>query len=185
MIFLEMSRDENHGGGSWAFSNCVWAPTEKSGGGAWPFWSKILSIEVGDTILHLRGIPPSASFIGYSTAATAGYVTKQRPPELGPWEYSKAFYRADLDAFTLFDAPMNLGEIFSNRRQELESYFDSNRKSGATKQNIFYVRQNGRLQCLNGAYLSAIDQELFTALFGSLSTSATPERKPSTISVVT
>ncbi len=78
-----MSRDEAHGGGAWAFANCLWAPTEKSGGGAWPFWSKILDVKAGDTILHLRGIPPAASFVGYSNASADGYETQSRPPEPG------------------------------------------------------------------------------------------------------
>jgi len=29
MIWIEMSRDETHGGDNWAFSKCVWAPTYK------------------------------------------------------------------------------------------------------------------------------------------------------------
>jgi putative restriction endonuclease len=180
MIYLEMSRDETHGGGLWAFSNCIWAPTKKTSGGAWPFWSKILAVQAGDTILHLRGIPPSASFVGYSTAGTAGYETLDRPPEPGAWNYSNAFYRADLDDFTPFLASVNLTDVFSNRRQELDDYFDSNRKRGSAKQHIFYVRQSGRLQCLNGAYLSTIDDELFRALFGAISTTASPETGLST-----
>jgi hypothetical protein len=175
-----MSRDEKHGGGLWAFSNCIWAPTKKTSGIAWTFWSNILTVQAGDTVLHLRGTPPSASFVGYSTASTAGYETLDRPPEPGAWNYSKAFYRADLDDFTPFLAPVNLTDVFSNRRQELEDYFDSNRKRRSAKQNIFYVRQSGRLQCLNGAYLSTVDDELFRGLFGAISTTALSENRPST-----
>lgn len=184
-MYLEMSRDEAHGGGSWAFPNCIWAPTEKTGGGAWPFWSKILSVQAGDTVLHLRGFPPSTEFVGYSIAATAGYETQSRPPDLGAWKHAKAFYRADLTTFLPFQSPINLANVFWGRRQELEDYFDRNRARGAMKQNIFYVRQNSRLQCLNGAYLSVVDDELFTALFGAASATATPEQRPQTISVAT
>jgi putative restriction endonuclease len=172
MMYLEMSRDEAHGGRAWAFSKCIWAPTRKSNGGSWPFWTKILDVEAGDTVLHLRGIPPAAVFTGYSTASSDGYETENRPPEPGGWAYSESFYRADLDDYTLFHAPVNLTQIFSRRRHELEGYFDKNRDSGTEKRNIFFVRQSGRLQCLNGAYLSSIDDELFEALFGISSTSS-------------
>ena len=60
MMFMEMSRDEEHGGGSWGFTKTVLAPTEKrNGGGNWPFWSGILNIQPGDIVLHLRGKPPT------------------------------------------------------------------------------------------------------------------------------
>lgn len=30
MMWIEMSRDEVHGGGDWAFAKCVWSPTHKN-----------------------------------------------------------------------------------------------------------------------------------------------------------
>ena len=165
LIFLEMSRDMIHGSGSWAFPKCVWAPTEKSNGQSWPYWSKISTVQSGDTILHLRGTPPSAEFVGYSTAATVGYETDDRPPLPGEWEYAKTFYRADLEAFVSFTDSVKLEQVFLQRRQPLEDYFDRNRRLGTQKKNIFYVRQSGHLQCQNGAYFSTIDDELFEILF--------------------
>jgi hypothetical protein len=64
-----------------------------------------------------------------------------------------------------FEKPIKLASIFVSQKQNLENYFDYNKKAGATKRNIFFVRQAGRLQCLNGAYLSDLDAELFAALF--------------------
>ncbi len=167
MIYLEMARDEAHGGGTWAFTNCVWAPIEKRGGGSWPFWSKVLQVSEGDTIIHLRGVPPRASFVGCSVASGGGFETGRRPPNPGDWGYAEKFYRADLLGFVAFHQPVNLTEVFSSRQAELEEYFDRNKALGPRKANIFYVRQAGRLQCLNGAYLSDIDEDLLTALFGS------------------
>jgi hypothetical protein len=37
MAYLEMARDEDHGGGTWAFANCVWAPIKKENGTRWVF----------------------------------------------------------------------------------------------------------------------------------------------------
>ena len=99
MIYLEMARDEAHGGGTWAFPNCVWAPTEKRGGGAWPFWSKVLQVRDGDTVIHLRGIPPKANFVGYSVASGDGFETNRRPPDPKDWAFAERFYRADLSDF--------------------------------------------------------------------------------------
>jgi hypothetical protein len=166
MMFLEMSRDEGHGGGSWAFPNCVWAPTQKKRGGKWPFWTKVGDIREGDIVLHLRGISPNAEFVGYSRASGDGFVTSRRPPDPKAWSYSNQFYRADLEGFTRFHEPINLRHVFEARRKELDNYFKNNKKKGAQKLNVFYVRQAGRLQCLNGAYLSDVDEELFNALFG-------------------
>lgn len=167
MIYLEMARDETHGGGTWAFTNCVWAPTQKRGGGSWPFWSKVLQVSEGDTIIHLRGVPPRASFVGYSLASGNGFETGRRPPNPGEWDYAERFYRADLSGFTPFHQPVNLTEVFLSRQAELEDYFDRNKTQGARKASVFYVRQAGRLQCLNGAYLSDLDEDLLVALFGS------------------
>jgi putative restriction endonuclease len=167
MIYLEMSRDAQHGGGTWGFTNCVWAPTEKKGeGGSWPFWEKVLHVREGDTVLHLRGIPPEAYFVGYSTAAADGFRTTRRPPDPGNWSYAEAFYRADLTEFTPFHLPINLNKIFESRATELDSYFEANRIRKSAKANVFYVKQAGRLQCLNGGYLSDVDEELLAALFG-------------------
>jgi putative restriction endonuclease len=166
MIYLEMARDEAHGGGTWAFTNCIWAPIAKRGGGTWPYWSKIPRVREGDTVIHLRGVPPQARFIGYSIASADGFETSRRPPNPGRWDYSEKFYRADLSDFTPFHQPVNLSELFLCRRSELENYFDRNKMRGGRKANIFFVRQAGRLQCLNGAYLSDVDDELLTAMFG-------------------
>jgi hypothetical protein len=45
MIWIEMSKDETHGGGEWGFSKCIWAPTYKKGKikSSWPFWKNILN----------------------------------------------------------------------------------------------------------------------------------------------
>lgn len=167
MIYLEMARDEAHGGGTWEFPNCVWAPTQKQDGGSWPFWNKVLQIRKGDIVIHLRGIKPHASFVGYSIASGDGFETALCPPEPKDWSFSKKFYRADISGFTPFDQPVNLNALFSSRRSELEAYFDKNKGRGTSKLNLFYVRQGGHLQCLNGAYLSDVDEELLTALFGT------------------
>lgn len=168
VIYLEMSRDEQHGGGTWGFTNCIWAPTEKKGaGGRWPFWEKVLQVREGDTIVHLRGVPPGARFVGYSTASGDGFQTTRRPPDPGEWSYAEAFYRADLTGFTPFHQPISLSQIFLTRAAELEAYLEANKSRGSTRSNLFFVKQGGELQCLQGAYLSDIDEELLTALFGN------------------
>lgn len=168
MIYLEMSRSEAHGGGEWAFPKCIWAPKTKKSGHTWPFWSKVREVRAGDTILHLRlhRLPSEASFVGYSTASTDGFETFKCPPKPGQWGYSKKFLRADLKDFTPFDSPIKLQEIFSSRRTQLDKYFVANKSRGEKKRRLFFVPQAGRLQCQNGAYLSDVDEELLSALFG-------------------
>jgi len=122
-------------------------------------------IQTGDIVLHLRGVHPNAVFVGYSQASSGGYETADRPPDPKAWSFSKRFYRADLKDYVPFHDPMNLVDIFLRRRNQLIAYFDNNKAKSTSKQRLFYVRQAGRLQCLNGAYLSRVDDQLFTALF--------------------
>ncbi len=93
MIYIEMARDEDHGGGwMWAFTNCVWAPVEKRNGSSWPCWNKVVNIKEGDTILHLRGKPPNAQFVGFSKASSNGFISSRHPPNPGEWGYASAFF---------------------------------------------------------------------------------------------
>jgi hypothetical protein len=167
MIYLEMSRDTTHGGGEWAFPHCVWSPSSTKAGNKSAYWSKILQVKPGDIVLHLRGSSPNANFIGYSEAASAGYEIAEKPPEVGEWwAFADTYNRADLKNYTAFASPVNLTRIFSDRKQQLEEYFDRNKaKSKKDKLNLFYVRQSGRLQCQNGAYLSDVDGDLLKVLF--------------------
>lgn len=185
MIYLEMSRDETHGGGAWSFPNCVWAPTHRRGGGTWPFWSKVSQIKQGELVLHLRGTRPHAYLVGYSRASGDGFETSRRPPEPKDWDFASSFYRADLADFTPFHEPINLDTILTARRSELEVYFDQNRERGKNRKNIFFVRQSGRLQCLNGAYLSDIDDYLLDALFGATGVITDPNTDKVVLSVQT
>jgi putative restriction endonuclease len=185
MIYLEMARDEDHGGGTWAFTNCVWAPIKKTNGSTWPFWSKVLEIREGDTVIHLRGVSDPC-FVGYSIASGNGFQTTRRPPDPGEWDFAEAFFRADLTGFVPFYQPINLAGLFVSRSDKLTAYFDSNKKREKKRRtNIFFVRQSGRLQCLNGAYLSEIDDELSSALFGDGTSIIEPVTRQIVVSVQT
>jgi putative restriction endonuclease len=166
MVYIEMARDIEHGGDTWAFPNCVWAPTKKRDDNSWIFWKKILQIKKGDIILHLRGKSPKACFVGYSVAAGDGFETTRRPPEPKQWKFAESFYRADLSEYIEFHNPINLLDLFEVRKIELDTYFDMNKTLNSNKSNIFFVRQSGKLRCLNGAYLSDVDENLLLALFG-------------------
>lgn len=166
MIWLEMSRNPLHGGGSWGFTNCLWAPSRKENGTRWPFWEMLLDVKKNDTILHLRGARPP-HFVGYSTAAENGYATNQRPPNPGQYRsFPDKFLRVPLTDFAPFKTPISLDDVFRQSDSQLREYYSQNRKlSAPEKRHIFYVIQSGRLQCLNGAYLSEVDSELIDILF--------------------
>ena len=167
MIYLEMSKDKIHGGENWEFQTCIWAPTKKRGSGyAWPFWSKILLVRKDDLIIHLRGDRPRAEIVGYSVASGSGFETDDRPPKPDEWGFSDRFYRANLISFTPLHQKLNLDDVFTSRKSELEDYYFRNKNlDEKSKKNIFFTRQRERLQCLNGAYLSDVDEELLTILF--------------------
>lgn len=165
MAFLEMARNPRHGGKDWAFTKCVWSPSRKKDGRAWPFWKKILDIQEGDLVLHLRGVSPEAAFVGYSIADSSGYTTDKRPPEPGEWGFAEQYFKAELRNFSPFASPVLLRDIFVQKRGSLEQYYERNRLRGRHRLNLFYVPQAGRLQCQNGAYMSDLDDELFGILF--------------------
>lgn len=158
-----MSRDEAHGGGEWGFKKCLWSPAYKQGarGGSWLFWNNILQVRQGDIIIHLRGKGPFAAFIGYSTAATDGHETLERPPQAGAWDYATSYFRALLEDFQAFDKEILLDDFFVAHADKLKNYLQN---LSTTPINRFFVFQANRLQCLNGAYLSKCDEELLALI---------------------
>jgi putative restriction endonuclease len=186
-MWLEMSRDEEHGGGGWGFAQSLWSPARKQAadgresGGRWPFWEALLRVRAGDQVLHLRGAGDSAAFVGRSSAATDGFVTIERPPLSGPWGYASSFYRVLLRDYEPFPTPVRLRDVFHHAEPMLRAYFIANRaRPAAEKKILFYVIQSGRLQCLNGASLSEVDDQLLTILLGGdereAQTPATPQQ---------
>lgn len=164
MIWIEMSRDEIHGGGEWGFKKCLWSPTHKRGKrkASWLFYDNILQVRQGDIIIHLRGEGHHAAFIGYSVAATDGHETLERPPQPGIWDYSASYFRALLKDFQPFDEAIMLDDFFASHHDKLIGYLQSLLD---TPVNRFFTYQSNRLQCLNGAYLSKCDEKLLSLIF--------------------
>lgn len=161
MLWLEMSRNVSHGGGSWGFTKCLWSPSRKTDNTKWAYWETVLCTRAEDTVLHLRGEGKDAAFVGFSTVGADGVETTERPPEPGQWGYSTTFYRALLKDFVPFATSVPLAKIFRAQDAPLRDYFQRNKaQPRSAKRRLFYVIQAGRLQCLNGAYLSEIDEEL-------------------------
>lgn len=166
MIYLEMSRDEQHGGGTWGFTNCVWAPTRNRVGRPWAYWENVVKVREGDTIIHLRGKSQKACFIGYSTASGDGFATTQRPPDPGEWGFASQFYRADLTGYTPFYRPISVIALLRERAGLLAPFLGPSKRGESTKRHLFFDKRGGQLHCHQGAYLSRIDDALLTALFG-------------------
>lgn len=162
-IWIEMSRDVEHGGNEWGFTECIWAPTYKKGQGRnkpWLFWDNVNKVKADDYILHLRGKGKKAEIVGYSIAKTNGYRTEERPPVAGKWAYCNSFYRASLTDFFEFRKSINLNQLFLNKELELKNYY----KKKSKPKNLFFTIQSGRLRCLNGGYLSEVDEALLEIL---------------------
>ncbi|VXB30760.1 conserved hypothetical protein [Flavobacterium sp. 9AF] len=170
MIYLELRVNEARFEEGWNFSESVWAPTKKANGSSWPYWSLVGKITKGDLIFHLRQVNGHKSFVGFSTAATDGYITKQGFTDRHIWSYSNEFYKADLIDYQEFNPAIPLKEYFSTHNDELRNYFIQNKKlSTNDKKRLFYVIQRNILQCQNGAYLSEFDFSLAFQLKNELS----------------
>ena len=176
MIWLEMSRDDEHGGGHWGFSQCLWSPVLKQNGAKWGYWEALAKVQEGDSVLHLRGRGPTAELAGFSTAALDGFATSENPPNPGQWGWSTSFYKVLLEDYTPFENPLSLQSIFSSKNESLTNYYEVNRAKGKReRQKLFYVIQRGRLQCLNGAYLSEVDDDLGEIIIGHSFTTTSPD----------
>lgn len=68
-----------------------------------------------------------------------------------------------LTGYENFSAPINLHQFFNNNQESLLNYLNSLPEKN---KNCFIVYQSHRLQCLNGAYLSACDEKLFELITG-------------------
>ncbi|RHB41086.1 hypothetical protein DW886_18965 [Enterocloster aldenensis] len=157
--WIEMSRDIEHGGNEWGFTECIWAPTYKKGKGgnkSWLYWNNVNKVKSGDFIIHIRGKGKEAEIVGYSNAKTDGYRTEERPPIAGEWAYCNSFYRAILTDFLRFKNSINIYQMFIDKEIELKNYYEKKSKP----KNLFFTIQSGRLQCLNGGYLSEVDGNL-------------------------
>lgn len=166
-MWLEMSREETHGGGDWAFTKCLWAPTHKKNAGTWRYWDLLRDVKAGDVVIHLRGKGKTAAFVGYSTAEADAQVTSDRPPNPGRWSFAKSFLRVPLGEYVPFKDSVNLQTVFLERDAYLREYFFHNKQKGRRqKYPIFFVVQRNKLQCLNGAYFTQLDSELLNGLFG-------------------
>lgn len=174
--WLEMSRDAEHGGLGWGFGECLWAPPLTEKGTRWPFWGAVRNVREGDVIVHLRGASKPA-FVGCSVAAADGHETCESPPHPKGWAFSKSFLRVQLKHFTPFDEPIDLRSLFRDREHQFRGYYLANaNRRGAAHRHVFFVPQAGRLQCLNGAYLSELDGELAAICLGEQRAGSTDPR---------
>ncbi|MBN3757826.1 hypothetical protein G3N95_33235 [Paraburkholderia sp. Tr-20389] len=117
-------------------------------------------VRAGDVVFHLCGESNRAAFTGCSIAASDCILLDEGPA--GPSE----LYRVELTNYQSFPSPLLLKDVFTVNDNGLRAYFESNRNKSADKERLFYVIQAGRVQCLNGAYLSFISDELLALLFG-------------------
>jgi hypothetical protein len=166
MNWLEISRTPDERPRGWRVGECLWSPRRKEKNGAkgegtkWGFWETMLDVRRGDVVFHLCG-KREPLFTGFSTASEDGH-----PVDVGPHGPEK-LYRVALQDFTPFDVPFLWKTILGTKERQLRDYFHINEdKKGAAKERLFYVLQNGKLQCLNGAYLSHLSGTLTDLLFG-------------------
>lgn len=133
----------------------------------WRYWENLGRVQAGDTILHLKGIGKQAALVGFSTAATDGFKTSERPPDPDEYDYDIEFFKVPLKDYVPFKQQITLSDMFRLKDQELRSYYAMNaRRTKAQKRTLFFVIQAGRLQCLNGAYLSEVEESLAEIILG-------------------
>lgn len=170
MIWLELRLNNTIYDKGWNFSESVWAPTKKDNGSRWPFWNLVGNVIKGDLIFHIREINGIKRFMGYSTALTDAYTTDNHPLSNNyVWDYSKSFHKVDLTDYVELNPTIPLTDFFDSYNIELREHFIQNKSEKIRKIRLFYVIQNNRLQCLNGAYFSEFDVFLASKITNVLS----------------
>jgi hypothetical protein len=169
MSWLELRKGNADRGQGWNFGESVWAPVRKANGGSWPFWSLLNDVSRGDTVYHLRNLNGEKSFVGYSIAASNGYITDNRPSSTShEWNYSQNFYRVDLTNFQRLNPIIPLLDFFTTHDSFLRMIFQQKKENKRQRRRLFFVPQNGRLQCLNGAYFSEFNFDLTNLLLENI-----------------
>jgi len=137
-------------------------------------------------VLHLFGKTHQQVFTGFSIAAEDGRETTRRPPKPEEWDYAKTFYRVPVSNYEPFATPIKLDDVFAQQDAPLRNYFRRNKaRPKEEKERLFFVVQAGRLQCLNGAYLSEVSDELASIVLGPDFSGAGNRRRPAAISAAT
>jgi putative restriction endonuclease len=113
-----------------------------------------------------------------------GYETSKRPPSPRSWGYCNSFYRAFLSDYIKFNQSINLYQLFKDKNIEFKRYYEQKAKP----RNIFYTIQSNRLQCLNGGYLSEVDEVLLAIILDdteaiSVETSSVDLSVPTSMSI--
>jgi len=164
-----MSRDKERPRDAWGLGESLHSPARNANGNRWGFWETLLRVEEGDSVLHLFG-KDNPRFVGHSIAETDGYETSAKPSHSNyGYEEVNRLYRVHLRDFRRFDPPYPLSDLFEEREEEIIQYYKKNKdRTGSEKRQILPVLQRGRLQCLNGAYLSEADEEWREILFDFL-----------------
>lgn len=149
MAWPEMSRNTTHGGSCWEFGTCLWLPTQRKSGGRWGYWDLMQQVRKDDVVLHLRG-KSSPQVVGHSVADANCYRTTQRPPEPGAWDHAIEYFLVPLRDCCPLERPIALRNIFASKAEALTDYHGVHSPAGSSNGRfLFYVPQNGRLQCQN------------------------------------
>ncbi len=167
MVWLELRTNETNYNEGWNSTESVWAPMRKSNNYRWGYWEAVNSIAEGDIIIHIKSINNNNYFIGYSIASGNAYITHNLPtPNRFDWDFSRSFYKADLQDFIAFAEPIDVANFFEEHKKILTDYYYAN-KFKKKKELLFYVIQRNQLQCQFGAYFSQFSDKLQQILFGT------------------
>jgi hypothetical protein len=166
-MWLEMSRNPSRNrNNEWGLTKSAWSPSKTSKNTGWIFWDNILKVKQGDIVFHLVGETHNAQIIGYSTADSNGFTTQEIPPIQND-NHPGPFYRVLLRDFTAFKDPVSIDQIFKDKSLELQDYFKNNKiKHPAQHEHLFFVFQEGKIRCLNGAYFSNLSENLANLILG-------------------
>ena len=122
-IWLQVaSRKSSTDNQGWGLGECIWSPSEDRRGSIRQY--KIMfSVVPGDVVINCA----NGQIVGFSRASAACRTVQNRPPDPGPWAYSRSFFRVELTGFYEFSKPVSLKDVADRFKDEISADIEANR----------------------------------------------------------
>jgi len=121
-VWCEISSGKHeHGGPGWEVGTCIWSPTTDRIGRSYSGYEVLHLPRCGDMVIHLY----DRKILGASRISAECRIVTEPPPNPGPWEGRRGYYRIELDAFRAFalQVPVRtFREVYGDRiREDIET----------------------------------------------------------------
>lgn len=154
-VWIELTKTSHlHGGPGWEYGTCLWSPSRASDGKDW--YRLMRDAEPGDIVIHIN----DSVLSGHSVVEESYIETDEQPPNAGPWEGMKQYYRVNLKGYQAFAEPMELGKFIGEHADLIADELSD----GRPLRYPFQLESSGQIKTVQGGYLSKCTNRLYQAI---------------------